>query len=322
MTDAPVLSAWAEGGRAVWITASDGVRLRAMTWDGGGRGTVLILQGRTEWCEKFAPAARALTAAGYTAAAVDFRGQGFSDRLIPDRRLGHVGAMADYQRDLAALLAHTAPLPRPLYLLSHSMGGAIALRALHQGLRVAAAAFSAPMWGIRIPPHLRPFQGAFRTLYRRRGLMLAPAPTTRAAPYCLRKPFPGNRLTRDRAEWDLMRAQLLTHPELQVGGPTMHWLEIALAECAALRALPPPAVPALVAWGGMERTADRFAMAALAARWPGAQARVYPGARHEVLMETPEVRNDLLARVAALFADTPDRHSLSGSNTPRGVRGV
>jgi lysophospholipase len=290
------------GGRAVWITADDGIRLRAMTWAGGDRGTVLILQGRTEWCEKYAPLAAAMVGAGYTAVAVDFRGQGFSDRLIADRRLGHVGAMADYQRDLSALLALAADLPRPLYLLSHSMGGAIALRALHDGLQVAAAVFSAPMWGIRIPPHMRPFRGIITRLYRARGLMLVPAPTTRPEPYALRKPFKGNRLTRDRAEWDLMRAQMLAHPDLQVGGPTVHWLEAALAECAALRALPPPPVPALIAWGEHERIADRHAIRAVASRWPGADVRTYPQARHEILMETPQVRDDLTAAILALFA--------------------
>jgi lysophospholipase len=302
VTEAPVLARWAEGGRAGWITADDGVRLRAMTWAGGARGTVLILQGRTEWCEKYAPLATAMTKAGYTAAAVDFRGQGFSDRLIPDRRLGHVDAMADYQRDLAALLAMARDLPRPLYLVSHSMGGAIALRALHQGVQVAAAAFSAPMWGIRIPPHMRPFRGVITRLYRSRGWMLAPAPTTRPAPYALRKPFAGNKLTRDRAEWDLMRAQMQVHPDLQVGGPTVHWLEAALAECAALRALPPPPVPALIAWGARERIADRHAIRAVASRWPGADTRTYPGARHEILMETPDVRDDMTAAILALFA--------------------
>lgn len=276
-----------------------------MVWPGGDRGTVLILQGRAEWCEKFAPTARMLTGAGYTAASVDFRGQGLSDRLIPDRRLGHVEAMADYQRDLAALLALVRDMPRPLFLLSHSMGGAIGLRALRDGLHVAAAAFSGPMWGIRIPPHLRPFRRPIAWAYRRSGRLLSPTPTTHALPYALAKPFAGNRLTRDRAEWDLMRAQLLAEPALQVGGPTIHWFEEALAECAALRALPPPTVPALIAWGQFERAADRHAIAALADRWPGARRITYPGARHEILMETQDVRGAFLAATLQLFAEYP-----------------
>ena len=45
--------------------------------------------------------------------------------------------------------------PKPWFLIGHSMGGAIGLRALHDGLPVQAAAFSAPMWGIAMHPALR-----------------------------------------------------------------------------------------------------------------------------------------------------------------------
>ena len=38
------------GGRAVWLHAADGVRLRAGLWPlQGARGTVLLLPGRTEY---------------------------------------------------------------------------------------------------------------------------------------------------------------------------------------------------------------------------------------------------------------------------------
>jgi lysophospholipase len=280
------------GGKAVWLRADDGIRLRAVLWTGGRRGTVLILPGRTEWAEKYAPTAAILADAGYAAAAIDFRGQGLSDRLLVDPMPGHVGAMADYQRDLAALLAHVraADLPEPLFLLTHSMGGAIGLRALHGGLRVAAAVFSGPMWGIRVPPHLRPFRPFITAWHRWRDSMLRYAPTTDARPYILRKSFAANRLTRDPAMWQMMRDQLAAMPALGVGGPTLHWLDLAMAEARALMAMPPPPVPALIAWGSQERIADRRAMARMAARWPGAQAMVFPRARHEIPMETPEVR--------------------------------
>ena len=47
-------------------------------------------------------------------------------------------------------LADWLALPRPWRLLAHSMGGTIGLRALTRGVPVAAAVFSAPMWGIRV----------------------------------------------------------------------------------------------------------------------------------------------------------------------------
>jgi lysophospholipase len=303
VTDAPLLAQWATGARAVWTRADDGIRLRVLTWPGDA-GTVLVLPGRTEWAEKYAPTATVLQRAGYAVAAIDFRGQGLSDRLLPDPRPGHVGAMDDYQRDLAALMAVVTDqgLPAPHYLFTHSMGGAIGLRALHRGLRVRAAVFSAPMWGVRIPPHLRPWRPFIRAWHRWRGTMLAYAPTTDARPYVLKKPFAVNRLTRDAAMWQTMRDQLAACPDLAVGGPTMQWLDLAIAEARGLMALPAPAVPALIAWGAEERIADRHAMRRMADRWPGATALVFPDARHEIPMETPDVRDALHAATLRLFA--------------------
>ena len=38
---------------------------------------------------------------------------------------------------------------RPLHLLAHSMGGCIGLRAVIEGMPVAACVFTGPMWGIK-----------------------------------------------------------------------------------------------------------------------------------------------------------------------------
>ena len=52
--------------------------------------------------------------------------------------------------------ARAQGLPEPYYLMAHSMGGCIGLRALMRGAPVKAAAFSAPMWGILIAAWMRP----------------------------------------------------------------------------------------------------------------------------------------------------------------------
>jgi len=54
-----------EGGYALWLTADDGVRLRAVHWPKeGARGTVLLMPGRTEYCEKYGRTASELAARG------------------------------------------------------------------------------------------------------------------------------------------------------------------------------------------------------------------------------------------------------------------
>ena len=116
-------------------------------WPRGDRGTILLFPGRTEYIEKYAHTAAAFGAQGYATLAVDWRGQGLSDRLLADARVGHVGQMCDYQLDVAAMreVAQAQELPRPYFLVAHSMGGCIGLRSLHAGLAVNAAMFSAPM---------------------------------------------------------------------------------------------------------------------------------------------------------------------------------
>ncbi|MEO0498857.1 MAG: alpha/beta fold hydrolase, partial [Pseudomonadota bacterium] len=61
---------------------------------------------------------------GYDAFALDWRGQGLSDRLTDDRMLGHVGRYADYQKDVAAFLEAAQDLdpPKPWFLFGHSLG--------------------------------------------------------------------------------------------------------------------------------------------------------------------------------------------------------
>lgn len=146
-------------GMAFWATAADGVRIRLGVWQPNtAKGTVLLFPGRTEYIEKYAPSAGDLAKRGFATIAVDWRGQGLADRLLDNGRMGHVDAFSDYQRDVNAVVAAARELglPEPFFLLGHSMGGCIGLRALYEGLPVRAAAFSGPMWGIRISAHLRP----------------------------------------------------------------------------------------------------------------------------------------------------------------------
>lgn len=104
---------------------------------------MLLFPGRTEYVEKYGPAAGELAARGYATLTVDWRGQGLADRPLKDANTGHVARFSDYQKDIAALLDHAVreKLPKPWFLLTHSMGGAIGLRALYNALPVKAVAF-------------------------------------------------------------------------------------------------------------------------------------------------------------------------------------
>ena len=305
MTDAPYLGDGPAGGFARWLTASDGVRIRVVLWPcDGARGTVLMLPGRTEHAEKYGPTAARLAAAGYASAAVDWRGQGLAQRLLPDPRKGHVGRFADYQRDLDAFAAAAREtLPGPFYLLAHSMGGCIGLRGLMRGLDVAAAAFSAPMWGLDMPGgRTRLFSTVF-SVAAMAGLRKAWSPPPATGPVCYLEtaPFAGNTLTTDPQVWDWMQGQLRRTPGIALAGPTIGWVAEALADMAALAEMASPAVPCLTGLGGNERIVSKAAIESRMARWPGGELLRVPGAEHELLMESAPMRDAFLGRVLALF---------------------
>ncbi len=293
-----------EGGVFFWRHADDGVRLRLGAWREGDRGSVLLLNGRTEYLEKYGSTVRDLQARGYAAISLDWRGQGLSDRLLPDPEIGHVERFPDYQKDMAELVAAAEELdmPRPWFLLGHSMGGAIGLRALHEGLDVRAAAFSAPMWGILIAPWLRPLAIALASGSRWIGQRHRYAPGTGPDSYVATAPFDDNLLTTDRKMYEMMQRQLAAHPELALGGPSLGWLHEALAETRALARLPAPETPGIVFLGANERIVDARSVIARIRGWPRGELDIIPGAEHEVLMETPEVRQHVHALMERLFS--------------------
>ena len=165
-----------DGAEARWLTASDGIGLRAVAWRGGRRGTAMIFPGRTEFAEKYGRVAARLVARGFSVVAIDWRGQGLSDRPPSTPMLGHVETFSDYQRDVEALLGFEAllGLPRPRYLVAHSMGGCIGLRTLIERTDFAAAVFSAPMWQLEMRPATRAVAARLARLGRRLGLGARP----------------------------------------------------------------------------------------------------------------------------------------------------
>ena len=301
--DAPFLADIAEGpdgARAHWVHAADGTRLRLGLWPAGDRGTVVIFPGRTEYIEKYGRVAGDLAAQGYGTVAFDWRGQGLADRPQHRRDMGHVISFDEYREDVAAFLDVLGALdpPRPWHLIGHSMGGCIGLRALHDGLPVATAAFSAPMWGIQMTPLLKSVSAIVLGLAEPLGWGKSFAPTT--GPYAPME-FDDNPLTGDRDHFDYMMRQTRDHPDLTLGGPSVRWVKAALDECATLMAMPPPDLPALAMVGTRERVVEIGAIEGRAASWPSCDLLVVDGAEHELLMETPDRRAQAFEAMLALF---------------------
>lgn len=306
LTDAPYYGALAEapGGRAKWLVADDGVRVRLIEWPcQDARGTVVIFPGRTEFSEKYGRVSVDLAERGLASVAIDWRGQGLADRLHPDPTAGHVGQFSDYQRDVRAVLAHleASDFPKPWVLVGHSMGGCIGLRTLMGEHPFSAVAFSAPMWGIKLAPFTAPFVKALADTAVRFGAGNAYPPQQSGNSYFDTIAFSENRLTTDPDSYLYMKRMAQAEPDLVIGGPTYQWLSLALAEIATLRRMPSPDIPALAFLGTDEQIVDPRRIRGRMARWPRGTLNVVPNLRHEVLMEAPEIRRPLLDQIAALI---------------------
>ncbi|MEM8654851.1 MAG: alpha/beta hydrolase [Pseudomonadota bacterium] len=292
-------------GAAHWATAEDGVRIRLGHWQpDGAKGTVLMFPGRTEYVEKYAPTAGALAARGFATIAVDWRGQGLADRLLDDRRMGHVDQFSDYQRDVAAVVKAVRALgmPEPYFMMGHSMGGCIGLRAVYEGLPVNAVGFTGPMWGIRISAHLRPVAWALGHMMPVIGQGHRLPPGTVIDSYILTAEFDDNLLTTDIEMFDMMRDQLTAHPDLALGGPSFVWLREALQETLALSRLPAPDLPSDTFLGTNERIVHVGRIEQRMEGWDNGHLHLIENGEHEVLMEDATVRATIFDTLAARFA--------------------
>ena len=80
--------------RTRFIASADGKRLRVGQWDSAPgvpqRGFCAILDGQTEFIEKYEEVSRELGHRGFAGAILDWRGQGGSERLVADPLKAHV----------------------------------------------------------------------------------------------------------------------------------------------------------------------------------------------------------------------------------------
>ena len=100
-----------EGARVGYFSTPDKVQLRYATFpkgQGAAKGTICLVQGRTEFIEKYFETIADFQSRGFAVATFDWRGQGGSQRLIGNKRLGYVRRFDDYWD----CLLYTSPSPR------------------------------------------------------------------------------------------------------------------------------------------------------------------------------------------------------------------
>jgi lysophospholipase len=275
---------------------SRGARLRYACWNAPGtaRGSVVLVQGRAEFIEKYAmEVVGEFLARGFAVWAADLAGQGLSSRPLQDHDKGHIDDFATYVADLGLFVQSVvAPAaPRPLVLLCHSTGGQVGLRYLAERGRgpFAAALFTSPMTGLPKAWLIRTALALFRLL---------PGADTRYAPRTgpydpAGRDFAKNDVTHDERRYRFSDRWFASDPRLKLGGPTVGWLHQALRSFKVLDApgvLERIDLPVLVLTAGEDTVVDTSTHAKLVARIKGARHLAIAGSRHEIMMETDAIR--------------------------------
>lgn len=300
------------------LTAADGVHLRGAFWpsDGTPRGTLVALQGRSETIEKYFETIGAWRARGFAVFAFDWRGQGGSQRLLPDRRKGHVADFADYQRDLDAAMAwlREQNAPTPFYGFGHSMGGALLIDALlRQPSLFVRAATTAPMLDVVLVSHTV-WAGRLAAALAAIGLGTHYVPNGGPNPV-LFKPFENNFLTRDSERHQRSRQILEAAPQLALGDPTIQWVATSFAAMARLRQTATSVTtPLLGVASAHDRVTSTLAAQAFFDALPHGEFLSLADCEHEILIETDAVQS----RFWRAFDDFMARDALNPARVSSG----
>jgi lysophospholipase len=293
------------------LKASDGVTLRFARWapPPGRKGTVCLFQGRAEFIEKYFETVRDLRARGFAVATLDWRGQGLSQRLLPDPFKGHVANFDDYQRDLEVFMQEVVlpDCPPPFFVLAHSMGASILLRTAHSGRRwFDRMVMSAPLLKLAGKP-FGGFAQPSAKVMRFLGFGNQYVPNGSAAVVAA-QPFIGNPLTSDPVRHARTVSILAAEPSLGIGSPTIAWIDSAFK---AMREFAEPGYasatrqPILMAAAGHDEIVSTAAIEDFGLRLRAGSHVIIPGARHELLMEQDRYRKQFWAAFDAFVPGTP-----------------
>jgi lysophospholipase len=265
------------------------------------RGVCLLLNGQTEFIEKYFEVIDELRRRGFAVATMDWRGQGGSDRLLPDDgRKGYVRDFAEYDEDLAAFMDQiVAPMTaegdkqgaaKPV-ALAHSMGAHILLRNLaRRPDLVERAVLTAPMVAVSFRGYAAWLVALVTAVQNRLGRgagwvwgMEARDP--------LRVTFATQIVTSDEARFERTQKLLRDQPQLRLAGATWSWLAAAMRSMAWVRRQARKiSTPLLVLGAGADRIVVTPETKAFAARLPHGRYLEIAGAGHEMLMERDEFR--------------------------------
>jgi len=284
--------------------------------DVGARGCMVLVPGQAEAAMKYLEVAYDLHQAGFSPIyTIDNRGQGASQRPLPDPQMNSVNNFSDYADDLETMV-NTVVLKDPacqghkLSLLAHSMGGAIAavyLEKVGANSPFRKAAVTSPMFRI-IYPAPRTEDSVITETFFACNTPFGPKCDGYApgqGPYNPNSVFDDNLYTHSQVRFGFKKAIFAQWPNLILGGPTVRWVrQAAIAD----RDMRKPenakriAASLLVFQAENDKIVDNSGQNEFcAAMGRNCQIIKVQGSNHESLMESDSIRDYVMANIVSFF---------------------
>lgn len=284
---------------------------------------VVCLPGLSEFGEKYYETARTCNDLNLAFWVIDWMGQGESGRYISNSQKRHATSFQDDVDDLhyfyTEYIKHSCVHPDvgriPVAMLAHSMGANIGLHYLNQHPDVfECAGFSAPMFGLKALEKMTlPIAycaGALLQTFAGKAYVSGEGNWN---PETMRPSSGADALSNDLQRASLHKAWFEAKPELQVGGITYRWLHQAIKSFKSLHKKPllnTIETPCLIALAGQETLVDNTKSQSVCAALKSCKLKEFPEARHEILMEKDDIRDqffkDFFALIKENIIDRPE----------------
>lgn len=293
---------------------NDGWEIRNISWphriatSADFKGSLLFLPGRGDHYEKYLESLADLYDTGMNVTAFDWRGQGGSGRMLDDPSIGHIEDFGIWIDDLSQVYkVWSENNPGPHFLMSHSMGGHLVMRALaEKTINPDAVILSAPMLGL-LPDPL-PFFIRYNIVKLLTKIGLAEKHAWKDS----EKPFtPAS-----------ARAKILTHdieryedemfwwqhrPDVKLGPGSWKWVEQAMKSTSSLEkagAIEHIKTKMLILATTADQLVDTDRIIDDANRLPNCELILYgEEAAHELLRECDAVRDSCMDHIKSFISD-------------------
>jgi lysophospholipase len=279
-----------------YIEVEKGIFLRSGYWKSCGledKGTLCLLNGRSEFIEKYEEIIEKLNQLGLNVFSFDWRGQGLSTRLLKNRRKGYVNNYDDYVNDLSVFVNNifTKNTSRPYILMGHSMGGHIAIRFLHKhGDIFDVTILMSPMIDIRTFPLPKKILQILSRIFVKAGCdKVYIAGNDRL----MENKFTGNPLTSDMVRFEKFRKIAIENPQIAIGGVTFGWLNASFDSIDLLNQpgyVENISTQILIFSAEKDRVVCNKAQRRLCQRLPNCRLIKISDSRHEILQEKDTIQ--------------------------------